>query len=348
MLADRIENWTGYYEQNKTLTQVRRGSKYLKSVHSQVLQDVSLRLDKAYQAFFAGLTRHPRFKRRAGYNSFTYPQTGFKMEGSRIQLSKIGRLKVKVHRPLTGIIKRVTVIRDIDQWFVAILTDGKADSIEASKGQVGVDLGVTNVMALSDGTTIESPRLVKRSAVRLRTLQRALSRKKRGSKNREKARIAFAKAWRKVRRQRRDFAHKLSDKLTKENRLIVFEDLKVGNLVKNNTLASAIMDASWGQLRRLTAYKAERRGGRVILVDPRGTSQKCSGCGEVVRKELSERTHKCLRCGLTMDRDVNAARNILKAGLEQAHAEERPLLVQRRRISKFAPLKQEAHDFSHG
>ena len=348
MLADRIENWIGYYEQNKTLTRVRKDSKYLKAVHSQVLQDVSLRLDKAYQAYFAGLVRHPRFRRRARYNSFTYPQTGFKLEDSRIKLSKIGRMKVKIHRPLIGVVKRVTVIRDIDQWFVAILTNGESDSIEANQGRVGVDLGVTNVVALSDGTTIESPRLMKRSAGRLLTLQRRLSRKKRGSKNREKSRLALAKALRKMRRQRRDFAHKLSDRLTKGNRLIVFEDLKIGNMVKKKSLASAIMDASWGQLRQLTAYKAERRGGRVILIDPRGTSQKCSGCGEVVRKELSERTHICLRCGLTMDRDVNAARNILKTGLEQACVEERPLLVQRRRISKFAPVKQEARDSSHG
>jgi putative transposase len=233
MLADRIENRTGFYEQKKTLTQVRKDSKHLKAVHSQVLQDVVLRLDKAYQAFFAGLASHPRFKRRARYNSFTYPQTGFKMEDSRLQLSKIGRMKVTVHRPIMGIIKRVTVIRDIDQWFIAILTDGEADSIEAKEGRVGVDLGVTNVVALSDGTTIESPRLMKRSTGRLRTLQRALSRKKKGSKNRDKAVVALAKAHRKVRRQREDFAHKLSDRLTKENRLIVFEDLKVKNMVKN-------------------------------------------------------------------------------------------------------------------
>jgi putative transposase len=151
-----------------------------------------------------------------------------------------------------------------------------------------------------------------------------------------------------VRRQREDFSHKLSDKLTKENKLIIFEDMRVENMVKNHSLASAIMGASWGQLRRLTAYKAERRGGRTVLVNPCGTSQKCSGCGEVVRKELSERTHYCPGCGLVIDRDVNAARNILKVGLEQTHAEEKPLLVQRRRISKFAPVKQEARDSSHG
>ncbi|MDA4116356.1 MAG: transposase [Thaumarchaeota archaeon] len=348
MLADRIENRTGFYEQKKTLTQVRKQCKHLQAVHSQVLQDVVLRLDKAYQAFFAGLARHPRFKRRTKYNSFTYPQTGFKMKDNRLRLSKIGQMKVTVHRSVVGVIKRVTLIKDINQWFVAILTDGEANRIEARKGQIGVDFGVTNFVALSDGTTTESPRFMKRSAGPLRMFQRALSRKRSGSKNREKARIALAKAYRKVRRQREDFAHKLSDRLTKENRLIVFEDLKVGNMAKNNSLASAIMDASWGQLRRMTAYKAERRGGRVISVDPNGTSQKCSRCGAVVRKELSLRTHACPRCGLTIDRDVNAAQNILKAGLEQARVEESPLLVQRRRISKFAPMKREARDLSHG
>ena len=132
-----------------------------------------------------------------------------------------------------------------------------------------------------------------------------------------------------------DFAHKLSDSLTKENQLIVFEDLQIGNMVKNHSLASAIMDACWGKTRQLTAYKAERRGGRVMLVPPSGTSQKCSGCGETVPKDLSVRVHECPNCGLVLDRDVNAARNILQAGQELARVEAVPLLVQRRRISKF-------------
>ncbi len=156
----------------------------------------------------------------------------------------------------------------------------------------------------------------------------------------------LAKAWRKVRNQRLDLAHKVSADLASEYSTIVFEDLHIPSMVKNHHLASAIMDASWGQLRRLTAYKVERRGGRVILVEPRGTSQRCSGCGEVVPKGLEERTHSCTNCGLVLDRDVNAARNILAAGLEQTRAEEQPLLVQRRRISKFAPVKQEAYGFS--
>ena len=146
--------------------------------------------------------------------------------------------------------------------------------------------------------------------------------------------------------QRLDLAHKVSADLASEYSTVVFEELHIPSMVKNHSLASAIMDASCGQLRRLTAYKVERRGGRVILVEPRGTSQRCSGCGEVVPKGLSERVHDCPNCKLVLDRDVNAARNVLAAGLEQARAEEQPLLVQRRRTSKFAPVKQEAYGFS--
>jgi len=335
MLADRIENGTGFYEQKRRLVELKRGDKHLRSIHSQVLQDVVLRLDKAYRAFSTGLGRYPRFRRRGRYNSFTYPQSGFRIEGNRIRLSTIGRVRVRLHRPVAGAIKRATVIRDIDQWFVALLVEGTPVENRSGGGKVGVDMGVSNLVALSDGTLIDNPRFLNLSAERIKSLQRQFSKKGRGSHNREKARLSLAKAWRKVRRQRDDFAHKLSDKITKANRFIVFEDLAIRNLVRNYSLASAIMDSAWGRLRQLTVYKAERRGGRVILVNPSGTSQKCSGCGETVPKDLSARLHQCPRCGLVLDRDVNAARNILKAGLEQAPVEAEPLLVQRMRISKF-------------
>jgi len=336
MLADRIENGTGFYDQKKMLVELKHDDKHLKSIHSQVLQDVVLRLDKAYQRFFAGLSRYPKFRRRGRYNSFTYPQSGFELKGNRIRLSTIGRVRVTLHRKVTGAMKRVTVIRDIDQWFVALLVkEDHSVAQSGGDGKVGVDTGISNVVALSDGTMIDNPTFLSSSLGRIKSLQRRLSHKKRGSSNRERARLCLAKAWRKARRQRDDFVHKLSDQLTKENEVIVFEDLKIQNMVKNHSLASAIMDAAWAKLRRLTAYKAERRGGRVILVNPSGTSQKCSGCGEMVPKGLSERVHDCARCGLVVDRDVNAARNILERGLEQARVEAEPLLVQRSRISKF-------------
>lgn len=335
MLADRIENGTGFYEQKRRLVELKRGDKHLRSIHSQVLQDVVLRLDKAYGAFLAGLGRYPRFRRKGRYNSFTYSQSGFRLEGNRIRLSTIGKVRVRLHRQVTGAIKRATVIRDIDQWFVALLVEGSPLEKRSGDGKVGVDVGVSNLVALSDGMLIANPRFLNRSAGRIKSLQRRLSRKRRGSHNRGKAKLSLAKAWRKVRRQRDDFAHKLSDKITRENRVIVFEDLAIKNMAGNHPLASAIMDSAWGRLRQLTVCKAERRGGRVILVNPSGTSQKCSGCGEAVPKGLSAGLHKCRRCGLVLDRDVNAARNVLKAGLEQAPVEAEPLLVQRRRISKF-------------
>jgi len=299
MLADRIENGRGFYDQKKMLVELKRDDKHLKSIHSQVLQDVVLRLDKAYQAFFAGLSRYPRFRRSGRYNSFTYPQSGFGLKGDRIRLSTIGEVRVTLHRGVSGAIRRATIIRDIDQWFVALLVEQNRSMVQSSSGdgKVGVDTGISNVVALRDGTLIDNPHFLNKSVERIKSLQRRLSRKKMGSSNREKAKLSLAKMWRKTRRQRDDFAHKLSD--------------------------------------RLTAYKAERRGGRVILVNPSGTSQKCSGCGEMVPKELSERVHDCPRCGLVVDRDVNAARNILERGLEQARVEAEPLLVQRRRISKF-------------
>ncbi len=339
LLNDRIENKTKAFEQKRALTVFRHGNKFLSAVHSQVLQDVVFRLDKAYGAFYAGLSRYPRFKRKDRYNSFKYPQVGgFKVVEGRLRLSKIGFVRAKFHRPLEGTPKTCTMIRDIDQWYACISAETEPIKVESQTGKpVGVDLGVINLATLSNGRTFENPRYLDNSATKIMTLQRRLSRKKKGSANREKAKVLLAKTWRKVRNQRLDVAHKVSTHLTSEYSTIVFEDLKIPNMVKNHNLASAIMDASWGQLRRLTAYKAERRGGRVILVNPSGTSQKCSGCGQTVPKRLEERTHSCPKCNLVLDRDVNAARNILKAGLEQAHVEGSPLLVQRRRISKFYP-----------
>jgi len=293
MLADRMENHRGFFEQKRALTVVRKGDKFLKAVQSHVLQDVALRLDKACGAFFAGLSRYPRFRRQGRYNSFTYDYTGFSLRGDRVRLSMIGAVKVVVHRPLLGRVKRLTVIRDIDQWFAAILVEGQPGIVQSGEGEVGVDVGVSNVVALSDGTVVENPRFLDGSLEQIKTLQVRLSRKKRGSRNREKAKRSLAKAWRKVRRQRDDFAHKLSHELAEKNNLIAFEDLRIQNMVKNHSIASAIMDASWGKLRQLTAYKAERRGGRVILVDPRGTSQKCSRCSQMLKKDLSVRVHEC-------------------------------------------------------
>ena len=353
LLADRKERGTGFYEQEKSLVALKSEEKFLRAANAQVLQDVVLRLDKAFQAFFAGLSRHPRFKREGRYNSFTYPQLGgFKINGSRLKLSKIGSVKVKLHREITGNPKRCTIIRDVDQWFACIIVEREQESVDAAlinaEPPVGVDLGTANLAVLSDGTVFHNPKHFSHAVKRINTLQKSLSKKRGGSHKREKTKLLLAKAYRKVRRQRDDTAHKVSRYLADTYSCITFENLKILNMVKNHHLASAITDSTWGKLRTLTAYKAERRGGRVILVNPAGTSQKCSECDEVVPKDLSVRVHRCPRCGLILDRDVNAARNVLKRGLERALVEEQPLLVQRRVISRFAPVKQEASGFIRG
>jgi putative transposase len=194
-LADRNENRIGFYEQKKKLVSLKRDNKYLQSVFSQVLQDVVLRLDKAFQSFFKGLMRHPKFRRFGRYNSFSYPQSGFKLKGHRLYLSKIGDIKIVLHRKILGVVKRVTVVRDIDQWFVAFAVVQENSGLPKSPEKaVGIDRGLLNVAALSDGTIVENPRCLKKSAERIRSLQRHLSRKKKnGSRNREKAKIGLAK-----------------------------------------------------------------------------------------------------------------------------------------------------------
>jgi len=336
LLAERIRNHTGTFEQKRALAACRRENKYLKRVHSQVLQDVTFRLGKAFGAFFGGLTRFPRFKRKGRCNSFTYPQLGgFRIVNRRLYLSMIGEVRIVPHRQIVGSPKTCTIIRDIDRW-CACITVKRTDHGEitsSNKTSIGIDLGVTSLAALNDGTILHTPKLLRKSEVEIKTLQGSLSRKQKGSKNREKTKTALAKSWRKLRDRRNDFAHKTSRFFADNYGTIIFEDLKIGNMVKNHHLASAILDACWGKTRRLTAYKAERRGGRVILVDPRGTSQECSGRGKVVEKALSERTHSCPFCGLVLDRDVNAAKNILARGLERAPVETEPLPVIR--IGKF-------------
>jgi putative transposase len=319
------------------LTLRRRDNKFYKQVHSQVLQDVLLRLDKACQAFFNKSAKFPKFKKPEKYNAFTYPQYGgFQIKNNRLVLSFIGAVRIRMHRIPVGTLKTCTIFRDVDQWYACLSSDDGIDFTErgSHENAVGVDLGLIRSIVLSTGEMIENPKHLKQSAHRLRKLQRSLDRKQKGSRNRAKARVKLAKAWRRVRNQRMDHVHKVTTKLAAKYDTVIFEALKINNMVKNHNLASAIMDATWSKLRLYTAYKVEGRGGRVILVNPNGTSQKCSGCGWVVQKDLSERIHQCPACNLVIDRDHNAALNILNLGLEQARAEAEPLLV--RRISKFS------------
>ena len=294
-------------------------------MHSQVLQDVLKRLDRAFQNFFRRVKNgddeagYPRFKPKDGFNSFTFPQKGFKIEAGKLVLSKIGAIKLIQHReiPEEGIIKTCAIKRAVDQWYVTFVVELPNVEVEKEeiKSAVGIDLGLTDIATLSTGEKIDNPRWLGGSEKKLAKEQRRLARKKKGSCNRKKQKTIVATVHRKIRNQRSDFHHKASTELVADYDLIVFEDLQIKNMVKNKYLAKSISDAGWNQVVSYTTYKAEWAGKIVELVNPNGTSQLCSRCGAEVKKSLAVRTHRCSCCGLVMDRDENAAINILNRGL---------------------------------
>lgn len=291
----------------------------LKEVHSQVLQDVLLRVERAYQGFFRRLAAreakagYPRFKSEGRYDSITYPQEpGFKIEEGKLKLSKIGHLKIKMHRAISGQVKTCTIRKDGNHWYACFSIEYEPDKRPVPTKAVGIDVGLKSFATLSDGTEIANPKHLRKAEARLRRAQRALSRKKKGGANRIKAKQIVANLHRKVRNQRLDFHHKEARTIVNSFGLIVAEALKIRNMVRNRHLSKSISDAGWGRFLLILASKAEEAGCRFEKVDPHHTSVNCSSCGGKVPKNLATRTHRCPSCGLVLDRDHNAALNILQ------------------------------------
>ncbi len=336
-LAERNDAWekekksVSYNMQAMSLTLKKVNNPFLLKVHSQTLQDVLRRLDKSFKAFFRRVKAgenpgHPRFKGANRYDSFIYPQSGFRMSGKKLVLSKIGPVNIKLHRPIQGIIKTCTIRKDVDKWHVCFSVEMPDVTEQVPiKSSVGIDLGLKSLVALSTGEHIEPPKFLRHSEEKLAKEQRKLSRKKNGSQNRAKQRIEVAKLHRKIRDQRTDFNHKLSRILVNNYDLIAFERLQIPNMMQNHCLAKSISDASWSQLQNFTAYKAEGAGKFVEFVAPQGTTKECSSCGmhfgqrakgtpfggDSMQLGLADRVFKCDCCGLVLDRDQNAAKNIL-------------------------------------
>ena len=291
--------------------------KYLNpGIYSQVAQDVLRRLDKAFRNFFRRVKNgdkkagYPRFQGKNRYDSFAYPQTGFKIKDGKLHLSKIGSIRIFMHREIEGKIKTCTIKQEGDQWYVCFSVELPDIETKEIKTSVGVDVGITTLATLSDGTEIENPKTLDKYDSKLRKAHRDLSRKKKGSSNRNKQKVVLAGIYRKVRNARKDYLHKASRILADTYDQIVFEDLQIKNMVKNHHLARSIHDASWGMLINFTTYKAEYAGGAVELVNPRNTSKECSVCGNTQPMPLSQRTYRCPNCGAVMGRDHNAAINI--------------------------------------
>jgi putative transposase len=307
-----------YYQQKAELPDLKAAFPDYADVHSQVLQDVLLRVERAYQAFFRRIAAgempgYLRFQSAHRYHSFTYPQygNGAVVDGGVLSLSKIGRIRVRLHRPLDGTPKTVTLLHEADGWYVCFsCAEVSIQPLPPTGQETGIDLGLEAFATLADGTRIANPRHYRRAEKRLKQAQRRVSRRKLGSNRRKKAVRLLAKAHQQVRRQRRDFHHKTARALVCAYETIYHEDLRLRNMVRNHTLAKSIADASWGAFLSILAAKAAWAGREVVAVDPAFTSQLCSGCGALVQKGLSVRWHECPDCGTSLHRDHNSAKTI--------------------------------------
>jgi len=313
------------YSQMRELVGVRLVRPEYAEIHTHLLQDVLTRLDRAYRAFFrrcksGEMPGFPRFKGRGRYRTFTFKDAanhnGVRLlPTGRVKLAGIGNVKVKLHRPLDGRIKQVSVSLDGDgHWYVAFAcADVPAKPLPATGKSVGIDVGITTFAALSDGTMVDNPRPYESTQRELRTAQRRVARRKRGSRRRRKAVVLLAKRSARVQRVRLDFQHKTALDIVQRFDSIAVEDLNVNGLAQMR-LAKQVHDAAWAQFTAILASKAESAGREFYRVDPRGTSQECSGCQERVPKGLHVRVHECPHCGLVEDRDVNAAVNVQRRG----------------------------------
>lgn len=308
-----------YYDQANQLKDIRQaGDSGLANFSAS--QDILRRVDKTFKAFFgrckAGKNAgYPRFKSRRRFDSYTFPSygDGCRLHETRLYVQGVGHVKVKLHRPVDGSIKTVTVKRECGKWYVCFSVEVTAEALPDCAACTGLDVGLTAFATLADGTEIDNPRYYKRAQTRLRIAQRRVARRKRGGRNRRKAVLFLQKAHAHVKNQRADFHHKAARTLVNTYGVIAVEDLNIKGLA-SGMLAKSVNDAGWSGFLLKLAYKAAEAGRTLIHVDPRGTSQTCL-CGAAVQKTLSQRWHQCPNCGLSVARDHVSAQLILGLGL---------------------------------
>lgn len=310
------------YQQLMFLPILKEERPSLKMIHSQVLQNIVDRLDKSFQAFFrrckAGeKSGFPRFRGMHRYDSFCYPQSGFLVLGKEIALSKIGRIRIKMHRPIEGEIKTCTIKKTASgSWNVTLSCEVSTIPLESKTEAIAIDVGLESFATLSNGEKIANPRFFKKEEKALAKAQRKLSKLAKGTKERRKTGKSVAKIHERIKNQRKDFCHKQSRKIVDQYQYICIEDLNIKNMIEGSHFAKSIADASWNQFRQFLTYKAAEAGRKLGLVNPAYTSQICSQCGHLEPKKLAEREHRCYQCGYTAHRDFNAAQNILALGLD--------------------------------
>lgn len=330
MLADRIKS----YEENKELdikaikyptpAQYKKEYEWLKEVDSLALANAQMNLDKAYKNFFRDKSvGFPKFKsKKNNHKSYTTNNqngTVF-IKNNRIKIPKLkSMIKIKQHREFVGLIKSCTISQNPSgKYFISILVDTENIQLPKLDTKIGIDLGIKEFAITSDGEMFSNPKWLNKSEKKLGKLQKDLSRKQKGSNNRRKDRLKVAKLHEKISNQRKDYLHKISHYIISENQVIVIEDLKVSNMIKNHKLAKSIANVSWFEFRRQLEYKSEWYGRELIIAPTNyASSQLCSNCGNKSSqtKDLSCRTYICPVCGMIMDRDINASKNLLKLAM---------------------------------
>ena len=325
-LAQRREAWVtskksiSYNATSKGLTELKESPEkaWLNEVSSVCLQQSLRNLDSAFNNFFRKKSAYPSFKSRKNGGSVRFMDNAFRIEGDNLFLAKIKTpIVIKWSRQLPSVPNSCTISQNAaGQWFVSFLCEEEIEKFDASDKKIGIDVGIENFATLSDGSKFQSPKAIRKLRKKLTRLQRQHSRKKKGSKNRERARKRVARLHQRIADVRKDFLHKLSTQLVRENQAIALEDLSVSNMVKNRKLSRCISEQGWRDFRRMLEYKCEWYGRELLIVDRWFPSSKtCSCCGAKASFGLETRQWTCGACGASHDRDVNAAKNILAAGL---------------------------------
>jgi len=326
LLEERRDSWEEkhegltYFKQCKRITELKTERPSLCNVYSQVLQNVADRLDKAFQSFFKRVKTdekpgYPRFKGFDRYDSFTYTQFGFHINGC-LKLAKVGDVKIRLHRQPFGQIGTCTIRRQNNKWYACFSTEYEPEPLPKSERVVGIDVGLESFATLSTGHKIANPRFFRTDEKALAKAQRKLSKLEKGTPERRKAKKVVCRINERIANRRHDFCHQEARELVNSFGVIAVEKLNINGMLSNHCLAKSIADASWGQFINALSMKAEEAAREFIGVNPNGTSQICSRCHSVVPKDLSVRIHSCTYCGLVLDRDLNSAYNILALGLQ--------------------------------
>lgn len=306
------------FAQLSRVKEYKRHNPFAAGIHSHVLQVTVDTLAKAFDNFFrrvkAGQTPgYPRFKGRNRYRSFGFKElgNGFSLSGRRLKLSGIGRVAVRWHRDIEGGVKTCRIVRKAGKWYACFSCELPTPApMPKTNREVGIDVGLSSLITTSEGEKTENPRWYRHAQRLLRVRQRAVARKKKGGKNRAKAVLLLQRAHERIGNVRKDFLNKLAHRIIGQYDRIAVEDLRIPNMVRNHSLAKSILDAGWGYFTNRLSTQAENAGRIVVFVDPSYTSKCCSGCGNVFAEfTLGTRWVKC-ECGLSLDRDHNAAINI--------------------------------------